>query len=53
MADHRTQLIETLEDTEAFIRENPTLAAKAAQARKETVFYPADEYPEIKAIARG
>ena len=49
MYDRRERLIQVFEDTRQFIRENPALTQKAAEARKATEFYPAEEYPQISA----
>lgn len=49
MYDRRERLIQVFEDTKAFIRENPVLAQKAAEARQATEFYPAEVYPKITA----
>ena len=49
MYDRRERLIQVFEDTKAFIREEPTLAQKAAEARQATEFYPAEVYPQISA----
>lgn len=49
MYDRRERLIQVFEDTKAFIREEPTLAQKAAEARQATEFYTAEKYPQISA----
>ena len=49
MLDRRERLIQVFEDTKTFIRENPALAQKAAEARQATEFYPVEEYPQISA----
>ena len=49
MYDRRERLIQVFEDTKTFIREEPTLAQKAAEARQATEFYPAEVYPQISA----
>jgi uncharacterized protein (TIGR02452 family) len=49
MYDRRERLIQVFEDTKTFIREEPTLAQKAAEARQATEFYPGEEYPQISA----
>ena len=49
MYDRRERLIQVFEDTTTFIREEPTLAQKAAEARQATEFYPAEVYPQISA----
>ena len=49
MYDRRERLIQVFEDTKTFIREEPTLAQKAAEARQATEFYPVEEYPQISA----
>ena len=51
MFDRRERLIQVFEDTKAFIREEPVLSQKAAEARQATEFYNANEYPEITAFA--
>ena len=47
MYDRRERLIQVFEDTKTFIREEPTLAQKAAEARQATEFYPAEKCPRI------
>jgi uncharacterized protein (TIGR02452 family) len=49
MYDRRERLIQVFEDTKTFIREESTLAQKAAEARQATEFYPAEVYPQISA----
>ena len=49
MYDRRERLIQVFEDTKTFIREEPTLAQKAEEARQATEFYPAEVYPQISA----
>ena len=51
MFDRRERLIQVFEDTKAFIREDPVLAQMAAEARRTTEFYNANEYPKITAFA--
>ncbi len=41
------QLIAVFEDTQVYYTENPTLAEAVKKSRDHTVFYPADDYPEL------
>lgn len=49
MYDRRERLIHVFEDTCQFIKENPILSEKAERARRNTEYYPADQYPVITA----
>lgn len=48
MDDDRKKRIEIFEDTMELCKSDPRLAEAIAASRAGTVFYPADEYPEIK-----
>ena len=46
-SSRQDQLIAVFEDTQAYYGEEPTLVRAVEESRKQTAFYPADDYPPI------
>ena len=46
-SSRQDQLIAVFEDTQIYYSEEPTLIRAVEESRKQTAFYPADDYPPL------